>query len=183
MTLHKTLIGDGFNQCKSDECLYTLHRKGAVVFMLVYVDDIIIASSHPWLTEAVERMLAKHYEIKLLGELKWYLGLHVEQTAEHIKIHQHSYIQQVLTRFKMEDCNTEKTPLATGVQLSKSDAPQTEEEKGEMLSYPYRSLVGSLMYLMLCTRPDIAYALGVLARFGANHGMAHWKAGKRVLNS
>ena len=144
-TLHKTLIEDSFTQCKSDECLYVLHRKGAVAYMLIYVDDIIIASTHQWLTKAVEDMLARRYEIKILGELKWYLGLHVEQTPDHIKIHQHSYVQQTLKRFKMDECNAEKTPLSAGCQLSKADSPQTEEGKVEMLSYPYRSLVGSLI--------------------------------------
>ena len=100
--------------------------------LAVYVDDIVLAFENEATCKLVKDFLSSQYTVSDLGELKWYLGMHVEQTPKHIKIHQHSYVEQVLARFKMTECNTEKTPLAAGVQFSSADCPQTEEAKLEM---------------------------------------------------
>ena len=81
----------------------------------------------------------------------------------------------------MQDCKPVSTPLNPGLHLSTSMSPQNDAEASEMQQVPYISIVGSLMYLAVTTRPDIAYAAGVLARFNSNPGPYHWMAAKHVL--
>ena len=81
----------------------------------------------------------------------------------------------------MELCNWEPTPLAGGARYSNAQSPMEEAEKKRMESIPYRAIMGCLMYLACCTRPDIAYAVSVLCRFLNNPGMTHWSAAKRIL--
>jgi hypothetical protein len=81
----------------------------------------------------------------------------------------------------MENCKPENTPVAKGNKFSLDQCPKTELEKSEMHQIPYASLIGSLMYAQVCTRPDIAYITGMLGRYLSNPGMNHWKVTKRVL--
>lgn len=94
---------------------------------------------------------------------------------------QEKYVQDILRRFKMEDCKPVETPMNPAVKLSKNMCPTTEEEKKYMSQVPYRNLIGSLMYLATSTRPDIAHAISALSQFNENPGEEHWKAAKRVL--
>ena len=80
----------------------------------------------------------------------------------------------------MADCHPVGTPMVPGSVLTKDQCPKTPEEIGEMKDVPYMNAVGSLMYLATTTRPDIAYAVGVLARFNSNPGIVHWKAVKHL---
>ncbi|GBM31933.1 Retrovirus-related Pol polyprotein from transposon TNT 1-94 [Araneus ventricosus] len=81
----------------------------------------------------------------------------------------------------MQDAKTVKTPLDPSVKLTKEMCPKTEAEKDEMSLYPYRSLIGSLMYLAIYTRPDICHTVRHLSQFNENPGMPHWTAAERVL--
>jgi len=97
-----------------------------------------------------------------------------------LTLSQRQYILDLLERFQFADCNTVSTPIDPSVRLNASMAPSTSEETEFMHSVPYLQAVGSLMYLAIATRPDIAYAVGVLARFSKNPGPLHWKAVKHV---
>ena len=81
----------------------------------------------------------------------------------------------------MSDCHTVGTPMEPGIKLSSDQSPNTLEEQQKMHDIPYMNAVGSMMYLATTTRPDIAYAAGVLARFNSNPGITHWKAVKHLL--
>ncbi|KAI5115034.1 hypothetical protein M0805_009290 [Coniferiporia weirii] len=81
----------------------------------------------------------------------------------------------------MSDCSPVTTPMDSNAQLSKEQSPKTDSDINVMKAYPYAQLVGSLMYLAICTHPDIAYAVGVLGQFSSNPGMAHWRAAKHLL--
>ena len=72
-------------------------------------------------------------------------------------------------------------PMSQGIHLSKRMSPKTPEERNRMNSIPYASAIGSIIYAMLCTRPDVAYALGISSRFQADSGEDHWKAVKNIL--
>ena len=80
----------------------------------------------------------------------------------------------------METCNVVPTPMVKGLKLSQDQGPKTDEEREKMARVPYQSAVGALMYLAMCTRPDILYAVVTLARFMHNPGEAHWSAVKRI---
>ena len=121
--------------------------------------------------------------MKDLGEAAYILGIKV--TRDHRKkmlsLSQASHIDTVLARFSMQNAKKGFLPFRHGVPLSKDQCPKTDQEKEEMRAVPYASAVGSLMYAMLCTRPDISYAVGMVARYQANPGQAHWTAVKHIL--
>ena len=81
----------------------------------------------------------------------------------------------------MTGCNSNIVPIKKGDKLNLKQCPKTDVEHKRMQDIPYASIVGSLMYAQVCTRPDISYAVGVLGRYQSNPGMEHWKAAKKVL--
>nr|CAD1817068.1 unnamed protein product [Ananas comosus var. bracteatus] len=91
------------------------------------------------------------------------------------------YIDEVLKRFSMENSKRGMVPLRHGIHLSKTMSPKTPEERSHMSRIPYASAIGSLMYAMLCTRPDIAQAVSVTSRYQSNPGQEHWVAVKNIL--
>ena len=93
-----------------------------------------------------------------------------------ISLSQRAYLQRVLERFGMADCNPKSTPLPPGIVLSESDSRKTDEDQHFMMDKPYREALGSCMWVQVATRPDIAFAVSVLSHFQSNPGPAHWKA-------
>jgi hypothetical protein len=119
----------------------------------------------------------------LKGDLRWLLGIGIDRDRERrtISFSQGAYIQKIVEHFGMEDAAPLSIPIAPGHNLSKSQSPSTPDEIEDMRRVPYREAVGSLMYVVVGTRPDIAYAVSYLARFMENPGRAHWEAVKRVI--
>jgi len=118
--------------------------------------------------------MSKEFEMSMFGEIKFFLGLQIIQQSEGIFITQSKYIKEVLKIFKMEDSKPFGTPMATGCKLTKED--KTIEENQTL----YRSMIGKLMYVVH-TRPDIAHAIGIVARFSANPRESHMTTVKRIL--
>ncbi|XXG47058.1 hypothetical protein AAC387_Pa02g1763 [Persea americana] len=98
-----------------------------------------------------------------------------------LKLSQAEYVEKVLNKFNMHGAKPVSTPLVSHFKLSKELSPKTEQEKENMFKVPYASAVGSLMYAMVCTRPDIAHVVGVVSRFMSNPGKMHWEAVKWIL--
>jgi len=126
--------------------------------------------------------LKKSVEVTDLGELHWLLGIEIKRDRTYHLIHlsQCSYIKAILRRYNLEDIHPVSTPMDLAIHYSSAQSPATTEEVAQMQNVPYRKAVGSLMYLALTTRPDIAFAVTVLSRFGTNPGSAHWNTMKRV---
>ena len=97
-----------------------------------------------------------------------------------ISLNQRKYVETVLQRFNMKESNLVKVPIPVGVKLSIEQCPKTQEEGKDMSRVPYASAVGSLMYAMVCTRPDISHAVEVLSRYMSKLGKDHWTVVKRV---
>ena len=110
--------------------------------------------------------------MKNLGAAKNILGMRVERSNNVITLDQSNYIRNVLDRFSMQDSKPARTPLVTVTQLEKGVCDT---------SFPYQSLVGCLMYIRVCTRPDIIHAVSLLSRFNTCYGEVHIRAAKRVL--
>ena len=104
-----------------------------------------------------------------------------DRSAGTLNLSQELYIEKVLSRFRVNDAKPRTTPLANHFKLSKEQSPKTAEERDHMALIPYASVVGSLIYAMVCTRPDIAHAVGVVSRYMANPGKEHWEAVKWLL--
>ncbi|XP_059217634.1 uncharacterized protein LOC131994774 [Stomoxys calcitrans] len=119
--------------------------------------------------------------MKDLGEVSTILGMQITRNRDNIKIDQSKYINDVLYRFEMNECNPISTPIDTNQKLSVSMCPKNENERREMSKVPYMQAIGSLLYAAQVSRPDITYAVNILSRFSTNPGRAHWEAVKRVM--
>ncbi|CAI7877876.1 unnamed protein product [Closterium sp. NIES-53] len=149
-------------------------------YVLVYVDDLVFATSDTEALTLVKSKLQKRHTCTDLGELRSYLGLHITRDRARctITLTQSHMVHQVLQRFGFQLSSPQPTPLSTSHSLS---APPSDESVEPSGSYP--ELVGCLIYLVTCTRPDLAYPLSLLARYVApgRHRKVHWDAAKRVL--
>ncbi|GMJ14768.1 hypothetical protein HRI_005146000 [Hibiscus trionum] len=174
----------GYNRLNADPCAY-FKRFGEndFVILLLYVDDMLVAGPNKDHIEELKARLAREFEMKDLGPANKILGMqiHRDRSSRKIWLSQKSYLKKILSRFSMQDCKPIYTPLPINFKLSSSMSPSSEEERMEMSRVPYASAVGSLMFAMICTRPDIAQAVGVVSRYMANPGREHWNAVKRIL--
>ncbi|CAI7820432.1 unnamed protein product [Closterium sp. NIES-54] len=180
-TLRTTLAALGFSSSTADPSLFQRTDTSLPPFyILVYVDDLVFATANTEALAHVKSELQKRHTCTDLGELTSNLGLRITRDrARHtITLTQSHMVQQVLQRFGFTWSSAQATPLAIGQSLSALPSDESIEPSG-----PYPELVGCLMYLMTCTRPDLAYPLGLLARYVApsRHRKVHWDAAKRVL--
>uniref|UniRef100_A0A6N2L3B4 Fe2OG dioxygenase domain-containing protein n=1 Tax=Salix viminalis TaxID=40686 RepID=A0A6N2L3B4_SALVM len=180
---HQVIISFGFEMNLVDDCIYHKFCGSKYIFLVLYVDDILLASSDIGLLHETKKFLAKNFEMKDLGEASFVLGIqiHRDHSRSILGLSQKSYIKKVLKRYGMQDCKPGDTPVAKGDKFSLNQCPKNDFEKREIQKIPYASVVGSLMYAQVCTRPDIAYIIGILGRYLSNPGIDHWKAAKRVL--
>ncbi|CAI5525259.1 unnamed protein product [Closterium sp. Naga37s-1] len=180
-TLRTTLAALGFAPSTADPSLFLRTDTSLPPFyILVYVDDLVFATADTEPLAHVKSELQKRHTCTDLGELRSYLGLQItrDRARRTITLTQSHMVQQVLQRFGFTWSSAQATPLATGHSLSAPPSDESVEPSG-----PYPELVGCLMYLMTCTRPDLAYPLGLLARYVApcRHRKVHMDAAKRVL--
>ncbi|CAI7894460.1 unnamed protein product [Closterium sp. NIES-53] len=180
-TLRTTLTAPGFAPSTSDPSLFLRTDTTLPPFyLLVYVDDLVFATADTEALAHVKSELQKRHTCTELGELTSYLGLRItrDRAQRTITLTQSHMVQQVLQRFGFTYSSPQSTPLPTGHSLSAPPSNESVESSG-----PYLELVGCLMYLMTCTRPNLAYPLSLLARYVApgRHRKVHWDAAKRVL--
>eukprot|EP00253_Pinus_taeda_P013207 PITA_13207 len=168
------LLESGFSRCYSDNTVYTKKVGNSLIILVLYVDDLILTGSDPNLINHVKSSLKQKFEMTDLGHLHYFLGLQVLQSKEGISLSQSKYACDILRLFHMEDCKPAPSPFQSGVKLSVSC---TSPEVDATL---YRQLVGKLLYLTH-TRPDLSFAVGLVARFLQNPRESHWKAAKRIL--
>ena len=157
----------GLEPLSGDKCVYIQKTKTSTLIVVVYVDDIIVATDRVEIFEKLKDDLSREFQMKDLGKLHYCLGIEFKQDSESKSIFmtQKKYIEDVLQRFGMQDSKTVTTPLDGSVKLSKEMEPKSAEEIEKMRKVPYQSLIGSLMYLAVSTRPDIAYAVSSLSQF------------------
>ncbi|KAM2676504.1 hypothetical protein EV1_003163 [Malus domestica] len=173
----------GFTQIEDDNCVYQKVVGEAVVFLVLDVDDILLFGNDTAILSSVKVWLSKTFHMKDLGDASYVLGikLYRDRSRRLIGLSQSMYIDKVLSRFEMEQSKKGFLPVRHGIQLSKAMEPKTPEEIRQISYIPYASAIGSLMYTMICTRPDIAYAVSITSRYQSNPGSEHWAAVKTVL--
>lgn len=177
VTLDEKLKEMGFVQANSDPCLYVAN-KGEPFVIGVYVDDILLAGSTKKRISEVKSALAERFDMKDLGELNHYLGVKIVQNRGDgtIWIGQSAYTEEVLKKFGMESCKPVTTPVEVGVKLT-----QGTDDSEYVDAAHYQSVVGSLLYLSMRTRPDITFAVSLAARFCSKPTSQHMTAVKRIL--
>jgi len=170
--LNKTILNMGFTRCISDSCIYLKNINGKDIYMAVYVDDIIIACTDLDIINEIKELLKKKYTMKDMGEMDWYLGMRYTRntTTGIITLDQTKYAEDVLTKYQNYYSKNpyHTTPMEENLKLlpwsEASEAKLTEKCKMRIKNYPYRQVVGSLLYLAIWTRPDITYAVHLVAK-------------------
>lgn len=174
-----------YNRLSADHCTYykRFEDDNDFIILLLYVDDMLIAGPNKGRIQELKAQLAREFEMKDLGPANKILGMQIHRDKNNRKIwlSQENYLNKILRRFNMQDCKPISTPLPVNFKLSSSMSPSNEVERREMSRVPYASAVGSLMFAMICTRPDIAQAVGAVSRYMANPGREHWNTVKRIL--
>jgi hypothetical protein len=168
------LLQSGFQNSHADTSLFVLHLGPHLVYLLVYVDDLIITGDDVHLVNRFINLLAHRFSLKDLGHLSYFLGLEILPTKQGYLLSQRRYLLDLLTRTQMTEAKSVVTPLPSGPPLSL--------HSGDPLPDPteFHSVVGSLQYLLL-TRLDIAYAVNKLSQFMHQPTTDHWAQVKRLL--
>lgn len=152
----------GFNKSEYDSCVYF----DDYVYLLLYVDDILIIGEDELKINELKNKLSNEFEMKDLGNAKRILGIDIKRSdPSTITLTQSNYLQKLLSKYGMENCKGVSTPLSQHLKLSTTQSPTTDSERLKMSKIPYANCVGSLMYSMVCTRPDLAHAMSVVSRY------------------
>jgi len=169
-----TMITSGFKINECDKCVYVKETENGYVILCLYVDDMLIVGSNDDMIKSTKNMLKSKFDMKDMGLADVILGIKISRASNGLILSQTHYVDKILGKFNKEDNTMSKTPLDTSIHLSKN--------RGEGISQvEYARIIGSLMYLTNCTRPDLAYTVSKLSRYTSNPGTDHWKAIVRVL--
>ncbi|KAK9018726.1 hypothetical protein V6N11_033773 [Hibiscus sabdariffa] len=173
----------GFIRNEDEPCVYKKFSGSIVSFLVLYVDDILIIGNDIPTLQSIKTWLSSCFSMKDLGEAAYILGVKIyrDRSRRLLGLSQSTYIDKVLKRFSMEESKRGFLPMRHGISLSKEMCPSTPQERERMSQIPYASAIGSIMYAMICTRPDLSYALSMTSRYQANPGEGHWTAVKNIL--
>ena len=168
------MMSNGFRINKCDKCVYIKDTANGYIIVCFYVDDMLIIGSNNDIIKATKRMLTSEFNMKDLGVADVILGMKISRKSDRLILSQSHYIKKVLEKFKEYDYSPIRTPIDVNLHLTKN--------KGQdIYQLEYLRIIGSLMYIMSCTRPDIAYTVSKLSRYTSNPGEDHWKTLVRVL--
>ena len=153
-----------------EPCVYKKTSESAVVFLILYVDDILLIENNISILQSIKTWLLQKFFKKDLGEVSFILSIKIykDRSKRMLGSSRSRCIDIVWKRFNIEKSKRVYLPMGHGIQLSKKISPKTPEEKNRMSSIPYFLTVGSIMYAMLCIRPNVAYALDIVSKFQAN---------------
>lgn len=172
---HNYISSLGFTNSNADYCLYYKRCDVSIVYLLLYVDDMIICGENLRSINKLKEDLSNEFKMKDLGEIKTFMGINFnhDKINNIVTLDQQEYISKILEKFDMTNCNSISIPMEPKLYLKKHCGKQT--------LFPYRELLGSLMYLMIATRPDLCYAICYLSRFQDSASDEHWQHLKKVL--
>ena len=167
----------GFNQSGADPCVY-IRTASTMTIVAVYVDDLILITKTVEEMQEVKKSLAAQFKMKNMGELHYCLGVSIEQDKDRkcLWMHQKQYIQNMLEKHELTEAKTVSTPADPSIKFEKDDGVSKGVDQTT-----YQSIVGSLLYAAIATRPDIAQAVGVVSKFNSKPTEAHLTAVKRIL--
>jgi hypothetical protein len=139
----------------------------------IYVDDIIFGSTNESLCKEFSKLMQDEFEMSMMGELKFFLGIQINQCKDGLYVHQSKYTKELLKKFKLEDCKEMNTPMHQTYTLSKEDNGTKVDQN------LYRGMIGSLLYLT-ASRPNILLSVCLYARFQSDPRESHLTAVKRI---
>lgn len=171
--LKSYLIQHGFKACRSDTSLFVHYSSNSIIYILVYVDDLILTGTNAAHIQSFITKLHVVFALKDLGSLHYFLGLQIHRTSTGSTLSQENYIHDILCRSKMSEASSVFTPADPGSRLHSEGAPFEDPKL-------FRRVVGSLQYVTI-TRPDITYAVNRVCQFMHSPTTLHWQATKRIL--
>lgn len=176
-TLKQELESQGFCASNADPGLYVAKDRVGIVYLLVYVDDILVAGDLASVNNIKQRLMAT-FDVRDLGAATYFLGMEIlrDRQTRTLQLTQRGMAGNIVSKYGMSEAKFKSTPMSTSVKLTSEGGEVLDKER-----YGYCELVGALLYLSVCTRPDIAQAVGALARYMAKPTMEHWNAAKAVL--
>ncbi|GJR43388.1 retrotransposon protein, putative, ty1-copia subclass [Tanacetum coccineum] len=166
----------GFAQNLDEPCVYQKASGSNVTFLIVYADEIIIMGNHIPSLQSVKDYLGKCFAMKDLREASFILGIKIyrNRSKRLIRLFQNAYMDKILKRYKMDNSKRGHIPMQERLDLNKSQGAQTPKEVNRMKNVPYASAVGSIIYAVRCTRPDVAFAQNMTSRFQQNPAAVHY---------
>ncbi|KAJ9684091.1 hypothetical protein PVL29_016537 [Vitis rotundifolia] len=168
------LVTNGYSINDADKCIYSKYEDNTCVVICLYVDDMLIFGTNLEVVCETKKFLGSKFDMKDLGEAEVILGIKIIRTPNGLKLSQEHYVEKILRKFEHFDCKPVSTPYDPSLQLKKN-------RELSVAQIEYAQILGSLMYLMNYTRPDIAYAVGRLSRYTQSPNQDHWTAIRRVL--
>jgi hypothetical protein len=174
--IHVFLVNQKFCRSKYDPCVYIKRDQKSYVVIALHVDDFYIFSNSKDQTSDLKERISMSFKMKDFGEIRECLGMRVTRNrcAGTIKLDQEAYAKDIVHKFGLEECNPVSVPLEVDRKLN----VVTENNVHNAM---YQRLIGSLMYLAVCTRPDICHAVSYLSQFNTCNGQEHLKAAKTVV--
>ncbi|KAI3672634.1 hypothetical protein L6452_38730 [Arctium lappa] len=171
--LSNFLVKSGFSKGTVDTTLFIKKEKGDIILIQIYVDDIIFGSTNTKYCKNFANLMVSRFQMNLMGEMNFFLGLQVKQFSTGIFINQSKYIRDILRKFQMENSKPIGTPMAPGTKISTDPSGKAVDIR------TYRGMIGSLMYLT-SSRPYIMFSTCLCARYQANPKEIHLSAVKRI---
>ena len=159
-----------------DQCIYVKVNGSRFMFLVLYVDDILLTSNNLGLIRETKQFLSQNFDMEDTGEASYVIGIEIQRNRSRkiLWLSQKAYINKILERFNMRNCSASVAPIIKGDKFSLSQCPKNSLKLESIKNIPYASAVGSLVYLEVCTRPDIAFAVGMLGRYQSDPGIEHW---------
>ncbi|CAI7883837.1 unnamed protein product [Closterium sp. NIES-54] len=177
--VEETLLAGGFKKSECDHSLFLLQEKEQFLILLVYVDDTLLFSESAAMIERVEEMLEMQFKCSKMGDVKYYLGMHVERDLDKgvLRLHQKKYCEGLAEKYGLQDGGKPATPLPSGFTVE----PFADEVVGESDRKLFHSMVGALNYAANHKRPDIAFATSRLASVVSRPSQEQLEAAKRLV--
>ena len=167
MKFDETIRKFGFKENEKDNCIYAKFKNGRFIFLILYVDNILLASSDVNLLLETKKFLSSNFDMKDLGEASFVLGIEIHRDRRKgvLGLSQKAYLEKVLKKYGMHASKPTPAPIVKGDIFGKHQCPKNQYGLEQMKAVPYASAVESLQYAQVCTRPDLSFVTGILGRY------------------
>ncbi|KAA0037169.1 putative gag-pol polyprotein [Cucumis melo var. makuwa] len=171
----KTVKEFGFIKNEDEPCVYKKVNGNPIIFLVLYVDDILLIGNDIPTLQNIKSWLGKYSSMKDLVEAAYILGITIyrDRCRRLLALSQSAYIDKILKRFNMQDSKRGFLPMTYGISLCKNQCPKVQDDRKRMQKIQYVSTMDSIMYVMLCTQPDVSCTLRLASRYQSNPGEAH----------
>ena len=158
-----------------EACIYKKVSGSSVAFLILYVGDILLIGNNIEFLDSIKGYLNKNFSMKDRCEAAYILGIKIyrDRSRRLIGLSQSTYLDKILKKFKMDQAKKGFLPVLQGVKLSQTQCPTTAEDREKMKVIPYASAIGSVKYVMLCSRPIVYLSMSLAREYNSDLGIDH----------